>query len=358
MVKNVVCLKVPKKQGEQAIDLAIKLGLIDNTLSISSEVDWLGIPLLRQPNDEEIGKLRSNMPSLAVATSSFEEKKQPTKTLIQTLRTLQDKFPPELLLTVPQAFDTIGDIVIIEIPQQLKPYQNLIGGAILHTYKNIKTVLAKAGDISGIYRIRNYIFIAGEQRTNTVHREFGCVYNVDVAKAYFSPRLSHEHMRVASQVKDSEVVVDLFAGIGPFSVLIDKKQPNAKVYAVDLNPEAIDLLKVNIKINKLDNVFPFCADASEITKGKLKGVADRVIMNLPETAIDFVDAACNAIKPSGGVIHFYGFVRLPDTIENLQQSFSDKVKQNNRTVEEFLFAKSVRETAPYESQIVLDVKIK
>ena len=181
----------------------------------------------------------------------------------------------------------------------MKPYQNLIGGAILQTYKNIKTVLAKAGDISGIYRIRNYIFIAGEQRTNTVHREFGCVYNVDVAKAYFSPRLSHEHMRVASQVKDSEVVVDLFAGIGPFSVLIGKKQPNAKVYAVDLNPEAIDLLKVNIKINKL--IMYFLSAQTRVKSPRANsGVADRVIMNLPETAIDFVDAACNAIKPSGG----------------------------------------------------------
>jgi tRNA (guanine37-N1)-methyltransferase len=95
--------------------------------------------------------------------------------------------------------------------------------------------LTKAGDISGTYRIRDYTFIAGEHKTQTIHREFGCQFHVDIAKAYFSPRLSHEHQRVASLVQSCETVVDLFAGVGPFSVMIAKKNPNVKVYAVDLN---------------------------------------------------------------------------------------------------------------------------
>ena len=80
-------------------------------------------------------------------------------------------------------------------------------------------------------------------------------------------------------------------------------------------------------------------------------------MNLPETAIDFVDAACNAIKPEGGVVHFYGFVRQPDTVEGLEQRFTEQVERSGRKVEYFLFARSIRETAPFESQIVLDAKI-
>ena len=91
-----------------------------------------------------------------------------------------------------------------------------------------------------------------------------------------------------------------------------------------------------------------------IAQAKLKGVADRVIMNLPETAIEFVDAACNALKPAGGIVHFYGFVRSPDTIENLKERFSYAVELNGRTVREFVYGKSIRETAPYESQVVLD----
>ncbi len=86
-------------------------------------------------------------------------------------------------------------------------------------------------------------------------------------------------------------------------------------------------------------------------------VADRVIMNLPETANEFIDVACKAIKPSGGMIHFYGFVRLPDTLENLEQRFSDAVTKTGRKVDTFHYAKTVRATAPYEWQVVLDAEI-
>ena len=256
------------------------------------------------------------MPTVEVSSGDFEEKKPPPETLTQAL---QGKLPPDLLAVVPQAFDIVGDIVIIDIPPKLKEYEGVIGEAILQTHRNIRVVLGKAGDISGVFRIRDYNFIAGEHRTSTVHREFGCVFHVDVGKAYFSPRLSHEHMRVASQVKAGEVVADLFAGVGPFAVLIGKQCPAAKVYAVDLNPEAVELLKVNVKVNRIeDHVFPYLRGCTGNRQGQLKGVADHVIMNLPETAIDFVDAACNAIKPEGGVVHFYGFVRQPDTVENLE----------------------------------------
>ena len=219
-------------------------------------------------------------------------------------------------------------------------------------------MLAKAGAISGTYRVREYDFIAGEQKTQTIHKEFGCQYHVDLAKAYFSPRLSHEHERVASLVQKGETVVDLFAGVGPFSILIAKKNPTAKVYAVDLNPEAVELLRVNVRVNRVENrVLPILGDARQITSSKLKGVADRVIMNLPETAIEFVDAACQAIKPEGGIIHFYAFVRSPDSIENLKLRFNQAVESTGRKVEAFLYAKSIRETAPFESQIALDAKI-
>ena len=328
MPKPSVCIKVPKIQGEKTITLATKFGLADKSLEIQREEESLCIPLVREPQDIELATLKSQIPNFKLYTAVFSEKQLPPETLTQVL---QDKLPPDLLDKIPQAFDIIGDIVVIEIPPELKPYQNIIGEAILQTQKNVKTVLAKAGDISGIFRVRDYDFIAGEHKTKTIHKEFGCQYHVDIAKAYFSPRLSHEHERVASLVQDGETVVDLFAGVGPFSVLIGKRNPKVKVYAVDLNPDAVELLKVNVRVNRVENhVFPILADAREIAATKLKGIADRVIMNLPETAIDFVDAACNAIKPQGGVVHFYGFVRSPDTIENLKHRFSELVEKNGQ----------------------------
>ncbi len=355
MPRPSACIKVPKNQGEKTIALATKLGLADKALVIQRNEESLWIPLVREPAGIELATLRSQIPQFTLQTAVFSEKQLPTETLTQAL---QNKLPADLLAKVPQAFDIIGDIVVIDIPPQIKAYQTVIGEALLQTQKNVKTVLSKAGDISGVFRVRDYDFVTGEHKTQTVHREFGCEYHVDIAKAYFSPRLSHEHERVASLVREGEVVVDLFAGVGPFSVLIGKRSPHAKVYAVDLNPDAVELLKVNVRVNRVENrVFPILADAREIAAAKLKGTADRVIMNLPETAIDFVDAACNVVKPEGGVVHFYGFVRSPDTKENLEQRFSSGVEKNGRKVESFLTSKSIRETAPFESQIALDAKI-
>jgi tRNA (guanine37-N1)-methyltransferase len=355
MPRPSACIKVPKSLGEKTLNLATKLGLSDKTLVIQREEDSLIIPLLREPAGIELATLKGQICEFKVYTAVFSEKQLPPQTLTDAL---DDKLPKELLSKVPQAFDIIGDIVVIDIPSPLKPYQTIIGEAVMQTQKNVKTVLAKASDISGVFRVRDYDFVAGEHRTRTIHREFGCQYHVDIAKAYFSPRLSHEHERVAALVQDGETVVDLFAGVGPFSVLIGKRKPTVKVYAVDLNPDAVELLKENVTVNKVeDRVFPILADARKIAASQLKGTADRVIMNLPETAIDFVDAACNAVKPEGGVVHFYGFVRAPDTIENLQARFQALVEGNGRKVEVFLVAKNIRETAPFESQIVLDAKI-
>ncbi len=354
-MQHSVCLKVPKSLGENVISLVHKLELINKALLIQRQDEQLWVPLVRQPNETELAQLKAIAPQLQVASKDFAQKRLAEETLTQALEKL---LPPELHPKIPHSLDMVGDIAIIEIPDELKAYETIIGHAILKAHKNIKSAHAKAGAISGVYRIRELTHIAGENRTRTVYNEYGCQYHVDVAKAYFSPRLSQEHHRVAAQVKAGEVVADLFAGVGPFAIPIGKRCPEAKVYAVDINPDAVELLKINAKVNRVeDQVYPLLGDARELAKGNLSGVADRVIMNLPETAIDFVDAACQTLKPTGGVVHFYGFIRKPDTIEYLKARFTGLVEQQGRKVIAFQCAKSVRETAPYEQQMVLDVQI-
>ena len=350
-----LCIKVPKINGEKTLIVANKLEMRNRELEIQKNAHFIYIPLTRQPSETELAMLKAQVPDFQLVTRAFSERKQPVKTLAELLA---NQLPPSLLNSLPRALDTVGDIAIIEIPPELNAHATLIGEAILKTHKNMRTVLAKAGAVSGTYRIRELAVIAGEPKTATVHKEHGCTYYVDAAKAYFSPRLSHEHNRVASLVQTGETVLDLFAGVGPFSVLIAKKTPSAKVYAVDINPDAVELLKRNIRLNRVENrVFPILGDARQIVEHKLLGVADRVIMNLPEKAIGFVGAACKAVKPADGIVHFYGFIRLPDSIENMQSRFSEAVEKAGRKVEKFLFAKTVRETAPYEWQVVLDAKI-
>jgi tRNA (guanine37-N1)-methyltransferase len=355
MPKSTVCIKVPKKQGERAIALANKLSLFDKSMEIQRNESNLWIPFIRQPTSEELITLKTQLPEAQLTTDVFMEKQASGQTFMQIL---ENSLPPHLLASLPQALDVVGDIAILEIPREFKPFERQIGETILKTHKNLKTVLAKAGAISGTYRLRDFTFIAGEHKTQTIHREFGCQFHIDVAKAYFSPRLSHEHERVAALVQNGETVVDLFAGVGPFSVLIAKRNLNVRVYAVDINPEAVELLRANVRVNRVENrVFPMLGDARQIAATRLNSSADRVIMNLPETAIEFVDVACQAIKHQGGTIHFYSFVRSPDSIENLKLHFSEAAESAGRKVKEFLVARSVRETAPFESQIVLDAEI-
>ncbi len=355
--KESPCLKVPKKDGERTLVLAAKLGISDKTLQIQRDpqAGTLCVPLTRAPTEDELERLKAASPELQLVIQVFTEKTRHEKTLIGIL---DDQLPPHLLASLPRALDVVGDIAIIEIPPELEPHKVLVGEAVLKTHRNLRTVLAKVGAISGTYRLRSIEYLVGENRTTTLHKEYGCSYYVDVAKAYFSPRLSNEHWRVASLVKIGETVVDLFAGVGPFAIPIAKSQPDAKIYAIDINPDAVEYLKKNIKLNKVENrVVPIVGDARKIVDEQLYGVADRVIMNLPETAYEFVDIACKATKPRGGIVHFYGFVRMPDSIENFQQRFIEAVEKAGRKVAEFKRSKTVRETAPYEWQVVLDVRI-
>jgi tRNA (guanine37-N1)-methyltransferase len=355
MSESSLCIKVAKIDGEKTLILASKLGVIDRKLETRKNRNHIYIPILRQPAEKELSMLKAQVPDFQLTTNVFTKKKQQRKTLAQVL---EDRLPPHLLASLPRALDIVGDIAVIEIPAELKAHERLIGEAILTVHKNVRTVLAKAGAVSGTYRLREFEVVAGENKTTTIHKEYGCKYHVDIAKAYFSPRLSQEHNRVASLVKKGETVVDLFAGVGPFSVLIAKNNADAKVYAVDVNPDAIELLERNIRLNRVENrVISIQADARRAVEERLMGVADRVIMNLPEKALEFVDTACKAIKPVGGIAHYYAFIRLPDSLENMQLRFSEAVEKAGRKVDAFLFAKTVRETAPYEWQVVLDARI-
>jgi len=356
MSNKSISLKIPKTSGEKAIVSVNKLEIGNKELVIQRNRDFIYIPLIRQPSKNELKVLQKQILDFEILTHTFAARKKQARTLIELL---EDKLAPRLLASVPRAIDFVGDIAIIEIPPELDAYKSIIGEAILKTQKNVQTVLAKASAVSGTYRTREFSVIAGEPKAETIHREYGCKYYVDLAKTYFSPRLSYEHKRVASLVKEGEAIVDLFCGVGPFAIQIAKTHENVKVYAVDVNPYAIKFLKKNIRVNRVeDKVHPILGDAKQAAAKTLSGVADRVIMNLPERAIEFVDAACETLKPEGGVVHFYSFISGAKAMENMKRNFTEATEKNGRRVEKILFSRLVRETAPHEWQAVLDVKLR
>lgn len=350
-----VCLRIPKAYGEKAIVLTKKLGIFNRDLMIQRTEDSLCIPLIDKPLTVHIEEFKKALPKFEIYAQEFLTK---TKRTTRIIDVLGDKLPPHLLASLPHAIDFIGDIAIIELPPELESHKNLLGEAILETNRRVSTVLAKSSAVEGVFRVRKFEVISGQSKTETTHKEHGCVYHVDVAKTYFSPRLSHEHNRIASQVNEGETIVDMFAGIGAFSILIAKKHDNVKAYAVDLNPEAIKYLEKNIVTNRVQGkVVPILGDIRKVVKAQLIGVADRVIMNLPENAIEYIDVACKALKPECGIMHYYEFAKSPNPLETAKVRLTEAVKKTNRSVSKVLFAKTVRATAPFEWQIVLDAKI-
>ncbi len=350
------CLRVPKILGEKAISLARRLGLFNKNLKVCKAGDYLFIPLVAEPQPSHVEEFKRNLLEFEVMVHRFPERIDRRLKLVDRLG---DELPPHLLASLPHAMDFVGDIAIVEVPPELESYKELIGSAIMTVHKNVKTVLGKAGAVEGVYRLRAFEVLAGRDKTETVHREFGCVYHVDLAKAYFSPRLSHEHDRVASQVQEDETVVDMFAGVGPFSILTAKRCKNVKIFAIDANPDAVQLLKRNIYANNVEEtVTPILGDVRQVVKEGLVGVADRVIMNLPEVALDYVDVACEALKPGGGIMHYYEFASAPNPLDAAKVRLIEGIDKTDRNVDEILLARRVRATAPYAWQVVVDAKIR
>jgi tRNA (guanine37-N1)-methyltransferase len=227
-------------------------------------------------------------------------------------------------------------------------------------HRNIKTVLTPVTRITGDFRVREVRLLAGENRTATSHRESGCIFRLDVEKCYFSPRLSYEHLRIAKLVVSGETVVNMFAGVGCFSIVIAKTQGKTRVYSIDVNPNAVQYMKENVEINQVSaSVVPMLGDSKEIIQTQLQGVADRVLMPLPEKALEYLPYALSTLKKTGGYIHFYDFQHAPgkqDPVEKTKLVVADKLDSLG-VCYVFVNSRVVRPTGPNWYQTVLDIKV-
>ncbi|MGC9210127.1 MAG: class I SAM-dependent methyltransferase [Acidilobus sp.] len=204
--------------------------------------------------------------------------------------------------------EIIGDIAILKPPHGVEPdvqEARRFAEAIMKEAKYIRSAWLAASPVQGPYKVRRLVHLAGEERTETVYREHGCAFKVDVSKDFITPRLSYEHIRVAKLVSPGEVVVNMFAGVGTFSIIIAKHSGARLVHSIDINPDAYAHMVENIKINRVeDKVIPYLGDAAEVIKEKLVGTADRVLMPLPDLALPYLPYAVQALRGEG-VIHVY-----------------------------------------------------
>jgi len=253
------------------------------------------------------------------------------------------------------SYDIVGDIIIAEIPEELEEKEKLIADALLKVNSAAKVVTKKLGPMEGEYRIRRLKVIAGENRTETTYKEHGCSMKLDVGTVYFSVRLGTERKRIAELVQSGEKILALFAGVGPFPLVISKMHPDAEIIAIELNPEAVRYMEENLKLNKMHNIKPVLGDAREIVLKDYQNFADRVLMPLPKTAEQFLDVAFSGVK-NGGIIHLYTFDNSDSESREAEERVLEIAKKNGVSVE-ILSKRVVRPYAPGTVQVVLDLKV-
>lgn len=229
-----------------------------------------------------------------------------------SLREILENYIPSDV-RIPSSFETIGHIAHLNLTDSQLPYKNIIGQAILLKNPFLKTVVTKASPINNVYRNMELEVIAGENNLLTEVRQDKFVFKMDFSKVYWNSRLQREHESLVSTFREGSFVCDSMCGIGPFAVRAAKLK-NCKVHANDLNPDSFYWLKENTRINKCeDMVTCFNLDAREFIKNTFKnGGCDYIVMNLPATAIEFLDQIAESAKEhhqtaSMPIVHFHCF---------------------------------------------------
>ena len=222
---------------------------------------------------------------------------------------LRDVLPVEELDLLVRSYDMIGDIAVIIIPEELVHRQRLIGEAILGTNRRIRVVAKRVGNYGGEFRTIDLEVIAGENRKETEHREYGVRLLVNPEEVYFSVRSSTERHRIASLVQPGEEVLVLFSGIGPYPLVIAAGSRAKRIVGIEKNPAAHRYAQRNLRRNKrLNNVELLQGDVEELLP-TLGSLFDRVVMPLPVGGARFLAPALDVLRP-GGWLHYYEM--LPD----------------------------------------------
>ncbi len=281
---------------------------------------------------------------------------------------LRDALDEDELKKLIKSYDVVGDIIILKIHPELESKCEIIAEALRRIYPRVRTIVAVPlyTHTDELYRTRDLEVIWGDENLETTHKECGYIFKVDLKHVFFSPRLSYERMRVAKKVLPGETIINTFSGVGCFSIVIAKMQPQTRIYSIDVNPYAFEYMKENVTLNKVEGtVIPVLGDAREELE-KLEGVADRVLMPLPEQAYSFLPLAVRALKlnkeGARGVIHYYDVstgrkgddlfnVPLERARANLSSAFGNSLRIE---VEE---TRVVRSVAPRKYHVVLDLRV-
>ena len=239
----------------------------------------------------------------------------------------------------------IGNVLILDSKFHYESYEDL---QVLSKKHNVKTIM-KIDHIQGTKREPVYNILYGNE-TETIHKENGCLFRLDLSKVMWSKGNNNERLRIAKLVEDNEVVLDMFAGIGYFSIPIGVHSNAKHIYSIEINPNSYFYLCENIKLNKLDNITPILGDCM-VHAPKYK--ADRIIMGYVKTTHHYLNVAINSLN-EGGILHYHETV--PEKLMNTRPLERIISQAGNREVE-LLKLNKIKKYAPGVEHVVLDVKV-
>ena len=325
---SVRCVRVDRENGETVRRRLAEAGALSDDHEIVVEDDEIYLPL---DPAFDIGAIGSDLEIVDRAVGRRE-----TQT-----------FPGDILGFEP-SYERLGDIVIIDEDDDDRARE--ITDAIVRSDLPAETVVNRASPIEGELRIREWDVLAGRD-TETVHREYGCAFELDIAEVYFSPRLATERHRVVEAVDPEERFFDMFAGVGPFVVPAAKR--GAECVGVDLNPVAVEYLRRNAERNGVtDRVTAIHADVREVSE--YDDWADRIVMNLPHSADTFLDTAVE-LAGDDCAIHYYDIQHESDPFGPGEAAIRAAAEPDYEVTVEG--RQEVRSYAPHELNVCLDVRL-
>lgn len=337
-MRRAVLAKVPCSMASETIPRLMERGLVDKTAKISGSGDFRLVPVIPGREDE----ICSYGLELTEGPAYTLDRRSPQERISEAFSDM-----PDIIPLLPSKWEYVGDIVIVKMDQSLRPYIPRIG----KTYAEIlgaSTICADISGVSGEFRRPSMEVIYGTE-TESVRLENGIRYDFDVTKVMFASGNTDERMRMRTLNCRGETVVDMFAGIGYFTLPIAKFTGAEKVIACEKNPESYRFLLRNIELNDVGGVVePVLGDNRELDVGR---VADRILMGYVQRTSEFLPKALEMIK-KGGIIHYHDTFYVSEYRQKVESLFTE-----NCSDYEILGIREVKSFAPSVSHYVADVRI-
>ncbi len=342
-----LALSVPSRNAEAVRLLMTEHGMLDKHHRIFSSGGITEIPALAMPLPplmDELGKLGAGI----IDSRDYEWRetfKDPFRDILADIG-----IPEALKKKLPKRWEQLGRVLVLKLPKELEPRK----GEVARAYAKVleaDTVLRDTGGIRGKYREPVMELLLG-RNTETIHVENQVRFSLDAARLMFSSGNVDERIRMASVPKPGEIVVDMFAGIGYFSVPMAVHSKPARIISHELNPLAFEYLKKNIALNNVgDRITPVlgnCLDAEE-------NIADRVVMGYVHTTHEYLPKAMRILRGKG-IIHYH------ETCPNrlLPKRPRERVREAARDAgkeAEILGMVRVKSYAPGVEHVVVDAEI-